>query len=432
MCLIWLTGYLFCRRPDGLNSLGLAAMLVLLENPYTLLNAGFQLSFMATAGILLIAPRLMRRFPLPEGFTSLTRWVGYWLHLYLAGMLAACAGALLFTLPISCWYFGGFALLLPLANLLMVAPAGWALLLGWVGTLLCLCPFLTWLGKPVLYLAGLLSRYLIWAADIFGRDWAFVPIHDMWQFLLMIALCVLLAVGIRLRLPWQRMATATLTLAVLTVALCYPLTNVGARLSVIRSDGTTALLVQDGSHSVLLAADSSGLDDMPHVLLDVGCTRLDGIVIGAGEPKDVAKLNELLYRTATPTVYTTDTAEWEVHTDLTPTRFGVGEPLTLWQGCTITRVDACWWRVDTVGGSVMLGVETDALPPQEAALTVYTIPPKTFPDTLCVLSCSEYQLAQERPELTQKTYWLSQDSITYITRPGKEWSVSPWLLPRHN
>lgn len=143
MCLIWLSGYLFHRRSDGLNALGLAAALVLLENPYTLLNAGFQLSFMATAGILMIAPRLMRGFPLPEGFTGPVHWVGYWLAYYLVGMLAACVGALLFTMPISCWYFGGFTLLLPLANLMMVAPAGWALLLGLVGTLLCLCPFLT-------------------------------------------------------------------------------------------------------------------------------------------------------------------------------------------------------------------------------------------------------------------------------------------------
>ena len=62
MCLVWLGGYLVSRRQDGLNSLGLAAMLLLAENPYTLQNAGFQLSFMATAGILLIAPRLMGPF----------------------------------------------------------------------------------------------------------------------------------------------------------------------------------------------------------------------------------------------------------------------------------------------------------------------------------------------------------------------------------
>lgn len=283
-----------------------------------------------------------------------------------------------------------------------------------------------------MYLAGLLSRYLIWMADIFGRDWAFVPVHDTWQYLLLISLCVLLAVGIRLRLPRRLVVIATLTLAVLTVAVCYPLTNVGARLSVIRLDGTTALLVQDNSHSALLTTDTAGLDDMAHILLDVGCTCLDGIVVGAGEPMDVSNLNELMHRTANPAIYTADAEEWEIHSNLTPTRIAVGETITLWQGCTVTQVDACWWRVDTVGGSVMLGVDTDALPPQVTGLTVYTTPPKTFPDTPCVLACSEYQLAQERPQLTEKTYWLSRDSVTYITRPGKEWSVSPWLLPRHN
>lgn len=424
MCLVWLGGYLVSRRQDGLNSLGLAAMLLLAENPYTLQNAGFQLSFMATAGILLIAPRLMGSFTSIEPATSPIVWVGRRVRYYVVGLLVACVGALAFTLPLSCYYFGGFALLLPVANLVMIAPAGWALLSGWLGMLLCLCPFLAWLGQPVLYATGILARYLTWAADLFGPRWAFVPVGDRWQLWLITALCVLLAAGICLRIPWKRVLAVCLTLSVLTVAVGYPLTATVTRLSVIKGDGATSLLVRCGTHAALLLSHGSGLEDVSHNLRQLGCPRLDAVVVIEGEPENSTRLEELTAYTGNPAVYTADSRLWESFSPVSLTRFE--EALSLWAGCRIARIDRDWWQVETDGGSALLGVDTAALPPVSAGLTVYTTLPARFPDTYCVLTCSENQLAANRPNLTN-TYWLSQDSITYITRPGKEWSVSPWL-----
>lgn len=425
MCLVWLCSCLFSRRPDGLNSLGLSAMLLYLANPYTLYNAGFQLSFMATAGILLLAPRLMRGFPRPERFSSPVAWVGHRIAYYVAGMLAACVGALVFTLPISCYYFGGFAGLIPLANLMMVAPAGWALLVGWLGMLLCLCPPLTLLGQPLLYAAGIVARYLAWAAERLGPQWAFVPVSDTWQYLLMIALCLLLALGIRWQLTWRRVLAVCLILTVLTVGVWYPLTARVTRLSVIRAGDATALLVRDATHSALLLSHSSGLGDVAYALQRLGCTRLDTVLVGEGAPMDASHLQNLADSTGSPALYTADTRRWEVFTPLSLTRVAAGETLSLWEGCGVTCLDASWWWVDTVGGTALLGAGASL--PRRADLTVYTAPPVSLPDTLCVLACSEYQLAQQRPEWGDKTYWLSGDSITYITRPGKKWSVSPWL-----
>ena len=426
MCLVWLSSYLVSRRPDGLNSLGLSALILLAVNPYTLLNAGFQLSFLATAGILLIAPRLMGDFLYPKRPTSLWTWIGQQVRFYVVGMLVACAGALLFTLPVSCHYFGGFALLLPVANLLIVAPAGWALLIGWLGMLLCLCPFLTWLGQPLLYVAGVLVRYLIWAAEKLGPKWAFVPVGDHWQLLLITALCVLIAAGICLKISWRRITAATVTLLVLTVAVCCPLTASVTRLSVIKADSATALLVRCGGYAALLISHSVGLDNVVYDLRSLGCVRLDAIVVAEGETADIALLKDLTDRTGNPTLYTGDSRLWETYSDLSLTHLEEGAVLKIGKDCRITALDEVWWRIDTVGGSALLGVETVSSPPQDADLTVYTTLPTAWPQGYCVLTCSEHQLAKQQPTLTN-TYWLSQDSITYITRPGKEWSISLWL-----
>lgn len=425
MCLVWLGGFLFSRRPDGLNSLGLAVMVLLLANPYTLYNAGFQLSFLATAGILLIAPRLMRNYPPLERPNTVAHYVGYRMGYYVAGALAVTVGASLFTVPISCYYFGGFSLLLPVANLLVVTVAGWALLMGWLGMLICMCPPLTFLGQPILYGAEVLSRYLYWSADLFGPDWAFVTVSDRWEFLLVIAVCLLLAVGIRFRLPWRRVTAGCLTLAVLTVAVCFPLTASLTRLSVIKTDSGAALLVRDGSRAALLVADGADLENVTYALQKEGCTRLTAVVIGAGEPQNAAVLATLAKETGNPALYTADARNWEVFSGLTVTRLERNQPLSVEPFCQITHLDGGWWRVDTAGGSVLLG--TGETPPQSADLVVYTTIPTTFADAPCVLACSEKQLAEWRPQLNEKIDWLSKDSVTYITRPGKKWSVSPWL-----
>lgn len=71
---IYLTGFILSRRGDFLNSLGAAAVLILILNPYTLFNAGFQLSFFAVIFISccdkIVAPLLTKR---DEGNNDLVR-----------------------------------------------------------------------------------------------------------------------------------------------------------------------------------------------------------------------------------------------------------------------------------------------------------------------------------------------------------------------
>ena len=222
------------------------------------------------------------------------------------------------------------------------------------------------------------------------------------------------------------MLAASLTLLVLTVAVCYPFTHSLTRLTVIKADSATALLVRDGGHSALLISHSTGLDSVVYDLQREGCTQLDAVVVAEGAPEDIVLLKDLISRTGNPALYTGDSRLWETYSDFRLARMLPGDELNIGNRCRLTALDGCWWRVDTAGGSALLGVDTKDIPPQNTDLTVYTTLPATLPESYCVLTCSEHQLAKKRPTLTN-TYWLSQDSITYITRPGKKWSVSSWL-----
>jgi competence protein ComEC len=115
MALVVLTGTLFERKADIYNSLGVAAILMLVIDPRQLLDVGFQLSFAAVVSIVALYPILenfLRR--LFDRFKQIT-FVDWFLKLF-AVSLAAQMG----TLPFTAFYFERVSLIALLANLFVV------------------------------------------------------------------------------------------------------------------------------------------------------------------------------------------------------------------------------------------------------------------------------------------------------------------------
>ena len=132
----------FGRRADSLNSLGLAVLVVCLFNPFAGGDLGFALSVTATLGIVLLYQ------PLPTLLLGRVKGRFAKLWRFPAESLAATAAALLGTFPVQLAVFGGFPLLLPLANFLMVAPGTALLYLAFFGSFLTLLPATAPLRHP--------------------------------------------------------------------------------------------------------------------------------------------------------------------------------------------------------------------------------------------------------------------------------------------
>jgi competence protein ComEC len=122
------------REGDAFNTLTLAAALFVLVRPGTLWDVGFQLSFLATGGILLWSPALAARLPLPR---------------LLAGGVAVSGSAYLAAAPVLAGSFGGLApvgvglnlVSLPLCAVILASGYGAILTLDapWVGDALAWC-----------------------------------------------------------------------------------------------------------------------------------------------------------------------------------------------------------------------------------------------------------------------------------------------------
>ncbi|RCX22720.1 competence protein ComEC [Fontibacillus phaseoli] len=142
---------------DGLNVLSAAALLMLLWDPYYLLNVSFQLSFVVTAGLIVFVPLLSPYFR--------------WLPERLRGAAAITVAAQLVSFPVTIYYFNQFSLLSLVANMVIVPlvslialPVGTAALLAsgvWL-------PLGQWIAYPVRLLNSLTFTATAWLTDRSG------------------------------------------------------------------------------------------------------------------------------------------------------------------------------------------------------------------------------------------------------------------------
>ena len=113
---VFFSAYFFNRSPDGLSAMALAAIACALAEPWSVLDAGFQLSFLVVFGLLLYTPPAFRSI---RAWTEERPWPKpvRWAVLGTASSLATTLIAMAFATPILSARFGTFSLVAPLANL---------------------------------------------------------------------------------------------------------------------------------------------------------------------------------------------------------------------------------------------------------------------------------------------------------------------------
>jgi ComEC/Rec2-related protein len=109
-----LIAYYWGRPAEAKRLLWMAVVIMLLYNPMTLFEIGFQLSVMATLG-LLYAEKIIR-----ISMESLTKRLGSVIQGILAEYLYPTLAATIATLPIIWWHFGRISWISPLVNMLVL------------------------------------------------------------------------------------------------------------------------------------------------------------------------------------------------------------------------------------------------------------------------------------------------------------------------
>ena len=311
MQLFLLSAPLFRRGSDPLTSLAAALTVILLVNPYAVGSVSLQLSFAATLGMVLLAGRLYKSFT--GWYRGRNRAVRAALS-FLAANLAATLGALVFTAPLTAYYFNILSLVAPLAGLLAVPAAGYAFMSAFVSALLGLV--WTPLGHLAGYVPLLLVKYILWVAHLLLA----VPYHAVYftnVYLRVWLLYVYAAfLGCAVTPDGKRKYALASALTVLTLAACLWLNSrwqqygafraavldVGQGESVALCSGSEAALVDCGSSNSYVDAGSVAAD----ALQSAGIRRLSAVIVTHYHADHTNGLTEVLTRLPVDTLYLPD------------------------------------------------------------------------------------------------------------------------------
>ncbi|MFH1183542.1 MAG: ComEC/Rec2 family competence protein [Chloroflexota bacterium] len=300
------------RRQTGVNTLAFVAALMALWNPFVLWDIGFQLSLLATLGLILYGGRFMdaartfieRHLPASDA-RKLASPLGQFVLLTFAAQLT--------TLPIIAYHFKQISLVSPLANALILPAQPAVMVLG--GLALVFSVLIYPLGQLIAWAAWPLTAYTIRVVEFFADlPQAVIYLGSFSLGVVALFYIVLLAVtfaGANLKdlYGWLKARFQHLPLALIIVVL-FICTLFALRLASAAADGRLHVTFLDvGSADAVLIESASG----GHVLINGGPSaasssdalgrrlspidhRLDWLVVASTDEHQVASLPRLLPR----------------------------------------------------------------------------------------------------------------------------------------
>ena len=279
MMLFLLSAPLLKRENDSLTSFSVALMLLLLLNPFAAGSVSLQFSFAAVGGMMWLTPKLFDALTGKKHRNKLWR--------FFAASLSATFGALVFTTPLSAWYFNSLVLISPVSNILCLTVVN--LLFDWA---LLTLPVAIWVAPAAKLLAlpaqGM-AEYILFVA----RKLTMVPGHAVYfesaYIALWLGFAYLLLAIVALRKTQTREKLLACAAVVLALAVSVAFTqldyrygelnivalDVGQGQSVIVDSGKATALIDCGSSNDYISAGDVAGD----VLHGMGVETIDYLVL---------------------------------------------------------------------------------------------------------------------------------------------------------
>jgi len=284
------------RESDGPTSLLAALFLILLANPFAAASVSLQLSFAAMAGILWLTPRLYQWLAAGKKRGKLFR--------FLAASLSASMGAMVFTVPLTAYYFGNLVLIAPLSAALCLWAASGAFGFGMAAVLASFA--VPPLGALLALPAGLAAEYILLTARVLSQ----IPCHAVYYANPYLKYWVAYAYALFAAAYFaRRTGPRKYLLAAVLAALTLPLTvklgeaRYGNDLDVLMLDvgqGQSVILASGGEFALADCGSGNSWRDPDAAaawqLRSMGCRRLDRLVLTHYDKDHVSGVTGLLAR----------------------------------------------------------------------------------------------------------------------------------------
>ncbi len=253
----------FKRKPDSLNSLGLSVALILLNNPYAILSVSFQLSAIATLGVLVSLPTAYRSTALCNKLPQ-KHLINLSKSIVSTAVITVFSG--LFTLPVSTYYFGVFSLLSPITNVLTITLSFYIMIIGSIACAISFIniPFMKDVTIVIFKVTKFLMDLLTEIAEIISNiSICTIPVHKSFLVIGVIAAALIISAGYIIykrknKLMLIKRLTAVIAVLFLFTSISIPLwmPKYKNTLTVISSGSNVNIVVRSGVRYAYICVNS--------------------------------------------------------------------------------------------------------------------------------------------------------------------------------
>ncbi|PKM92984.1 MAG: DNA internalization-related competence protein ComEC/Rec2 [Elusimicrobia bacterium HGW-Elusimicrobia-4] len=219
MTLIVIVALLLSRNADVYQGIFLAALIILIYNPLTLFEAGFQMSFTATLGIIYFFPKFQSALKIHK----LPKFFNWLLSVFLASLSAQIAIA-----PLMAYYFNKVSIIALVSNLVILPMIGISLGAGFA------LYFASLIGTPLLIivskLTGEVVSLIIYLVDMFANvPYSTIRISTPSLYFIMLFYIIVVGLPKIKNYVWKRVIIFSFGILIFLPILNYFSKNAGAK-----------------------------------------------------------------------------------------------------------------------------------------------------------------------------------------------------------
>jgi competence protein ComEC len=278
MALIYLLSISLMKKSDSLNSLGISVFIMIVPNPFTVINLSFLLSVFATLGIITLGEKFMAFFSIDTEKRFLKKIADG-----ISAILAQSFSANIAIFPIAVLALGCISVVFPITNVLMIPFSTLLLILGFL--FLIVAPFKIPILTPILkFLIGLICKYDIFIAKVFGNEKFLMNLNNN-LFKIFLA-CALILTGVYLLAKNKKKMIPLLAgllsfLFIFTFVTDFITERKTTTLSVLDVDNGIATVVKTGGKSAVIGCGGNGLSYLclKNKLEDLGIKEVDYFIL---------------------------------------------------------------------------------------------------------------------------------------------------------
>lgn len=275
MNIIYMLSFFVYRKPQAVNSLGFAGLVITLLNPLSIGNLSLLMSFTSTLGIVTLGNILINNFnkKLPMCFLE-GKWkfagitVKYVVECVIVSLVATA-----FTLPVMVFVFKQFSLYFIISNLLITSIAPLTIMCGCMLVVTSYIPIVNLIAPVIGFILNLLCTFMLQVTfEVSKLPFAVICIDDIFVKITVVAVIITVAIffvvqGFQIKNVYICTAVSTavagmvLSLAVLIMAnsLCIQVINTGTGVTIIDKGLTGVNVISCGGGQRYL---SSAVDNL--------------------------------------------------------------------------------------------------------------------------------------------------------------------------